>query len=111
MYGQKQEAALNIVFYSLFVVSRPVIKIIGEEINGQEVIKHEKDVPYVDLIPNAEIVLADGTHRDVPVTTVLNTVPAICNTLGKYEVHYEATGPYGFTSQHIRHVQIGQFTL
>ena len=89
-----------------FIVSVPEIKIIGDDS-----VRHEKDFPYIDLGATAKILLADGTHRDLPVTTVLSTVPPPCNTLGKYEVHYEATGPHGFTSRRVRHVQIGLFAL
>ena len=72
---------------------------------------HEKGIPFVDLGATAKMYLADGTLQDVPVTTVSNSVPSPCDTTGIYEVEYEATGLYGFTSRRTRQVEIGWFVL
>ena len=70
---------------------------------------HEKGIPFVDLGATAKMYLADGSTQDIPVTTVSNSVPSPCDTLGSYEVEYEAEGLYGFTSWRTREVEIGRF--
>ena len=88
------------------IVSAPEIEIVGKEL-----VYHQIDVPYIDPGASAKRLLADGTYRDVPVTTVSNTVPAVCDNLGEYEVQYEAVGPHGlYTIQATRKVIIGQCT-
>ena len=85
------------------IVSAPKIEIVGKEL-----VYHKKDAPYVDPGAAGKRLLADGTFRDVPVTTVSNTVPAICGTLGEFEVQYEAVDVYGLcTIQANRKVIIG----
>ena len=87
-------------------VSAPEIEIIGEETIYQLV-----DVPYIDPGARAKRLLADGTYRDVPVTTVSSAELKACNTLGRYEVQYEAVGPHGYTARARRCVEVGQLNL
>ena len=87
-------------------VTAPVINI-----EGGDVVYHEKSIPFHDPGATAQVLLPGHTYMDVPVTTVSNTVPAVCDTLGDYEVQYEAVGPHGlYTIQATRKVIIGQCT-
>ena len=72
---------------------------------------HKLDTPYHDLGASASVFLPDHTYMDVLVKTVINQVPSLCDTLGKYVVEYEAVGPHGFMSRLQRIVEIGQFAL
>ena len=85
-------------------VAAPEIEIIGDDYTY-----HKLDTTYRDLGANAYVFSSDHTYMDVPVKVVKNNVPALCDTLGKYTVEYEAVGPYGFTSRSTRHVEIGRF--
>ena len=60
---------------------------------GEEYVRHFQGVPYVDIGAEATVTLADGTVMPVPVKTISNTVPAGCETIGLYEIEYEAFGP------------------
>ena len=62
-------------------------------INGEENVSHFRGVPYFDIGAKATVPYADGTAMPVPVKTILNTVPAGCETVGLYEIEYEAFGP------------------
>ena len=62
-------------------------------INSEEHTRHFQGVPYVDVGAEATVTLADGTVMPVPVKTISNTVPPGCETLGQYEIEYEAFGP------------------
>ena len=62
-------------------------------IKGGDHVRHFQGVPYVDIGAEATVTLADGTVMPVPVKTISNTVPAGCETIGQYEIEYEAYGP------------------
>ena len=55
--------------------------------------RHFQGVPYVDIGVEAMVTLADGTVVHVPVKIISNTVPPGCETIGVYEIKYEALGP------------------
>ena len=74
----------------LHVVYSPAPEI---TIKGEEHVRHFQGVPYVDTGAEATATLADGTAMPVPVKTISNTVPAGCETIGLYEIEYEAFGP------------------
>ena len=71
-------------------VYEPLLKI---TIKGEEYVRHFQGVPYVDNGAEATMALADGTEMPVPVKTISNAVPADCETVGLYEIKYEAFGP------------------
>ena len=88
-------------------MTAPVITVIG----GDK-IYHEQGVPYDDLGAISQVFTPDHTYADVRVRTVSSSVPSPCDTLGKYEVHYEALGPHGlYVARAQRTVQIGQFAF
>ena len=62
-------------------------------LKGDELTQHLQGVPYVDIGAEATVTLADGTVMPVDVKSISNTVPAGCETLGQYEIEYEAVGP------------------
>ena len=62
-------------------------------VKGEEHVSHFQEVPYFDIGAEATVPYADGTKMPVPVKTILNTVPPGCETLGQYEIEYEAFGP------------------
>ena len=62
-------------------------------IKGEKHLRHFQEVPYVDIGAEATVTLADGTVMPVDVKSISNTVPAGCETLGQYEIEYEAVGP------------------
>ena len=97
-----------------------VINAVGEPvtvitITGGDVIYHEKGFPFHDPGATAQVFLPE-THSEHPykkaiMKTVRSTVPAVCDTLGEYEVQYEAVGPYGlYMIKATRKVIIGQCT-
>ena len=71
-------------------VHAPVPKI---TLKGGEHVRHFQRVPFADTGAEAVVTLADGTVMPVPVKTISNTVPLGCETLGQYEIEYEAFGP------------------
>ena len=60
---------------------------------GEEYVRHFQGVPYVDIGAKATVTLADGTVIPIPMKTISNTVPAGCETIGQYEIEYEAFAP------------------
>ena len=94
-------------------------------VEGEKFVGQFQGVPYVDAGAKAEVKLADGTVMPLPVKTVSNTVPPECETLGVYEIEYEAFGPsctccgckakatppHGMRVAAKRCVEIGRFML
>ena len=62
------------------------------KIKGEEHVHHFQGIPYLDIGAEATILLADGTATNL-VVVAMSTVPSGCDTLGEYEVEYEAFGP------------------
>ena len=62
-------------------------------LKGEERVRHFQGVPYADVGAEATVTLAGGTTLRVPVKIISNTVPADCETIGVYEIEYEALGP------------------
>ena len=88
------------------------------KLNGGDHVRHFQGFPYVDIGAEATVTLADGSTMPVPVKVVLNPLPPHCETIGLYEIEYEAfsPGPDGTpsggkraTAQRI--VEIGRYSL
>ena len=62
-------------------------------IKGEERVRHFQGVPYADIGTEATVTLAGGTTLRVPVKIISNAVPPGCETIGVYEIEYEALGP------------------
>ena len=62
-------------------------------INGEEHVRHFQGVPYVDAGAEATVTMTNGTLIPANVKAISNTVPPGCETLGLYEIEYEAFGP------------------
>ena len=71
-------------------VFAPVPKIV---LKGKEHVRHFQGIPYVDIGAKATATLAGGTVIPIPMKTISNTVPPGCETIGQYEIEYEAYGP------------------
>ena len=62
-------------------------------IKGKKHVRHFQGVTYDDNGAEATVTLADGSTMSIPVKTISNTVPPGCETIGQYEIEYEALGP------------------
>ena len=62
-------------------------------VKGGEHVRNFQGVPYNDIGADATVTFPDGISQVVPVATVSNTVPPGCDTVGQYEVEYEAFAP------------------
>ena len=87
-------------------------------INGEEHVRHFQGFPYVDAGAEAKVTMANGALVPVHVKTISNTVPPGCETLGQYEIEYEAFGPdpngtpsSGKRATAQRIVEIGKYLL
>ena len=74
----------------MHAVHAPVPKI---TVKGEEQVDHFQGVPFFDIGAEATVPYEDGTAMPVPVYTKVNTVPPGCETLGQYEIEYEAFAP------------------
>ena len=101
------------ISHYLYTLDIPAPKI---TIKGDEYVRHFQGVPYVDIGAEATLTLANGTVMPIPVKTIANALPPSCETLGLYEIEYEAIGPdlyatplRGKRATALRIVEIGKY--